>query len=198
MKLCENVTFTYTGATAPVLKELCLDLEPGGRMALAGASGSGKTTLFYLLSGLYKPDAGFVSPQSVSMVFQEDRLPPRLTALEQLRLVAPQREESALCAMLEELGLAGWENARPEEMSGGMRRRVALARAAAFSAPLWLLDEPFNGLDVQSLAQAARFVLNHLPHDGMLIAALHKPEEAALLEAPITELFSLQKTEPPA
>lgn len=191
MKFCDRVCFSYADA-GPVLRQLTLSMEPGRRIALTGPSGSGKTTLLYLLAGLYRPQAGKVNAPEVSMVFQEDRLAPGLTALGQLRLVAPRRTDDELCALLAELGLAGWENALPEKMSGGMRRRVALARAAAFNRPLWLLDEPFTGLDADSLALAASFVLRHIPKDGYLAAALHKTEEASLLEASLIPLASLQ------
>lgn len=191
MNFCDRLSFAYPDA-APVLRHLSLSMTPGQRIALTGPSGSGKTTLLYLLAGLYRPQTGTVDAPEVSMVFQEDRLAPGLTALGQLRLVAPRREERELRALLAELGLTGWEDAPPTKMSGGMRRRVALARAAAFDRPLWLLDEPFTGLDADSLEQAAAFVLRHLPKDGYLIAALHKEEEAALLRANPVPLDSLQ------
>lgn len=191
MKFCDRLCFAYPDA-GPVLRQLTLSMEPGRRIALTGPSGSGKTTLLYLLAGLYQPQAGKVDAPEVSMVFQEDRLAPGLTALGQLRLVAPRRTESELRALLSELGLAGWENALPGKMSGGMRRRVALARAAAFSRPLWLLDEPFTGLDAGSLELAASFILRHIPKDGYLVAALHKMEEASLLGASLVPLASLQ------
>lgn len=190
MIFCDGVSFRYPGM-GELFRGLNLSMEPGTRMVLGGPSGSGKTTLLYLLAGLLQPEKGAVRTMRASMVFQEDRLLPGLTALEQMRLVAPQRKPEELGRLLEELGLSGWEDAKPGKMSGGMRRRVALARAAAFNAPLWLLDEPFTGLDAENLARAAAFILRRVPADGYVIAALHKPEEAALLEASVTPLAAL-------
>lgn len=187
MMLCENISFAYPGQE-PVLKNFSLSMEPGERIVIMAPSGSGKSTLFSLLAGLLHPIKGTVNLCRTSMVFQEDRLPPSLSALQQLQLVAPHTSNAILYGLLEELGLAGWENACPAQLSGGMRRRIALARAAAFQSSLWLLDEPFTGLDANSIEIAASFILRHIPPDAMLLAALHKPEEAALLKARILSL----------
>ena len=187
MMLCENISFAYPGKEL-IFKNYSLSMEPGEKIALMGPSGSGKSTLFSLLAGLLHPIEGTINLCRTSMGFQEDRLPPSLSALQQLQLVAPHTSNTALCGLLEELGLSGWENACPAQLSGGMRRRVALARAAAFQSNLWLLDEPFTGLDANAIEIAANFILRHIPKDAMLLAALHKPEEAVLLKAHILSL----------
>lgn len=187
MMLCDNISFAYPGREM-LLKNFSLSMEPGERVVIMAPSGSGKSTLFALLAGLLHPIKGTVNLCRTSMVFQEDRLPPSLSALRQLQLVAPHTSNAILYGLLEELGLAGWENACPAQLSGGMRRRIALARAAAFQSRLWLLDEPFTGLDANSIEIAAGFILRHIPPDAMLLAALHKLEEAALLKARILSL----------
>ena len=81
------------------------------------------------------------------MVFQEDRLLPGCTILENLQLVAPERPEAELTALLGELGLSGWEHSRPGKLSGGMRRRAAIARALVNNPATIIADEPTGNLD---------------------------------------------------
>ena len=140
-----NLSFSYDGT--PVFSGLCLSLPDGSRTALLAPSGFGKTTLLRLLCGSLTPQGGSITglpAEGIAMVFQEDRLLPGCTVLENLRLVAPERSDTELTALLGELGLSGWENARPGKLSGGMRRRAAIARALVFHSPLVIMDEPFK------------------------------------------------------
>ena len=164
--------------------------------AILGRSGCGKTTLLRLIAGLETPDAGEVLgvPRTgISMVFQEDRLPPRLSAAGCLRCVlrpAPEREadiREALCA----LGLGGTGAQPVNEFSGGMRRRVALARALLFPSPLVLLDEPFKGLDADTRAQAIAFARPRLQGRTALLVT-HDPED---VEAFGAQALRLERTE---
>ena len=88
---------------------------------------------------------------------------PQLTARENIRLVMEQPDDQWICQMMEQLGLAGWEDALPQELSGGMQRRVAIARAFAYgkqygSRTVYLLDEPLKGLDEQAAAQTLALI----------------------------------------
>jgi len=145
----KNVYKRYGGIA--VLRGISLDFSPGGRYQLWGPSGCGKTTLLRLLMGLEKPDAGeIVAAEAMAAVFQENRLCPWLTAEENIRLVNP-KARAADC--LAALGLPLDE--RPvAEYSGGMQRRVALARALLSESEALLLDEPFTGLDEESRDKA--------------------------------------------
>jgi len=145
----QNVYKSY--GDIAVLENVTLSFAPGGRYQISGPSGCGKTTLLRLLMGLEKPDAGVVdAPESMAAVFQENRLCPWLTAEENIRLVNP-KAEAADC--LTALGLP-LDKRVVSEYSGGMQRRVALARALLAGREVLLLDEPFTGLDEASRDRA--------------------------------------------
>ncbi len=180
-----HVTFSYPGKT--ILRDFSLSVAGGERVALMGPSGRGKTTLLRLMAGLEIPDSGTVTgipPQGVSMVFQENRLVPGMTLLENLALAAPKRERPELLELLAALGLSGEENSLPASLSGGMARRAALARAAALGSPLVLLDEPFTGLDEENRRLAADFLKTQF-RDAAMVAVVHHREEAELLGAAV-------------
>lgn len=151
-----------------------------GTILLRGASGSGKTTLLRVLAGLLTPDAGEVSGltgRKIGMVFQEDRLLPWRTTLENVSLTSDRTTAKDL---LERLDLADALHLKSAALSGGMRRRVALARALAYSDDVLLLDEPFNGLDSERRAQAASLLQRC---SRLRIVATHTVEDADLLNA---------------
>ena len=150
-----NLCFSY--GDAPLLCNLNLAIDAGERVLLSGPSGGGKTTLLHLLCGLLRPAAGQIAaPPRLGVVFQEDRLLPTLTALQNLALVNPGLGQGPCLSLLEELGIAPWAHSLPGDLSGGQRRRVAIARALAFDCQALLLDEPFQGLDAASRLQTAR------------------------------------------
>lgn len=144
------------GVTA--LSGLDLDVRPGEWLSLLGPSGCGKSTALRLIAGLLRPTAGTVErrlpgPHEIGFVFQEPTLMPWATvegniALP-LEILKTPREEvrSRVAELIERVGLAGFERARPRELSGGMKMRVSIARALATTPRLLLLDEPFAALD---------------------------------------------------
>ena len=138
-----------------VFSGFTLEVPSRGVTALMGPSGCGKTTALRLLAGLEEPDAGSVEdvPERLSMVFEDDALLPWATALANVELVGAGRDTSL--RLLSELGLAGRERVHASCLSGGERRRVAVARALASPADAFLLDEPTQRLD----DAAARAVL---------------------------------------
>lgn len=145
----KNVSFSYGGEK--IIDNFSCRFESGERVCLKGASGRGKTTLLRLLCALEKPESGSVTLESgkkVGVVFQEDVLLPWLTALENVAVVSNKKsaKESAE-NLLREFGLGESLEKYPEELSGGMCRRVALARAVAFEPDVLILDEAFKGLD---------------------------------------------------
>ena len=161
---------------------------PGGRITVVeGKSGCGKTTLLRLIAGLERPDGVAirgVPDGGLSMMFQEDRLPPQLTAAGCLRTVlkkTPERDDR-IDAALAALGLSDAPNQPVREFSGGMRRRVALARALLYPSPLVLLDEPFKGLDAATRRAAVDFARPLLAGRTVLLVT-HDPEDADAFEA---------------
>ena len=153
----------------------------GTLTCVTGRSGCGKTTLLRLIAGLEAPEGGTITgapAAGISMVFQEDRPPPRLSAANCLRCVlkkGPERE-ARIAGALSALALPAEDDQPVCEYSGGMRRRVALARALLFPSPLVLLDEPFKGLDAATRARAVGFTLPLLAGRTTLLVT-HDPED---------------------
>ena len=176
-----NLRKAYDGHV--VLDGLSHTFPQGTLTCVTGRSGCGKTTLLRLIAGLDTPDAGRVlgMPEGgISMVFQEDRLPPQLDAADCLRCVLKRdaRREARIAGALASLGLAEASGQPVREYSGGMRRRVALARALLFPSPLVLLDEPFKGLDAATRRQAIDFCRSLLAGRTTLLVT-HDPEDIA-------------------
>lgn len=118
-------------------------------MALIGPSGCGKTTLLNIISGLTAPDKGTVEGAEgrLSYMFQSARLLPWRTVEENIRLVREDAPREEVRALISAVGLDGFARYYPGQLSGGMARRCALARAFHFGGELFLMDEPFQGLD---------------------------------------------------
>lgn len=145
--LLKNVTKEYDGKR--VLDGISLEIPERGIFGIFGASGQGKTTLIRIICGLEQPDGGeIIGTQGLkfSVVFQEDRLFPTLTALENVALVS---DKATAAEMLERVGLSESADKYPSELSGGMSRRTAIARALAYSGDAMILDEPFKGLEAE-------------------------------------------------
>jgi len=145
-----------SGGRLHVLGELSIALANGEVAAIVGPSGCGKTTLLRIIVGLDHDFEGSVTLPAhgrLGVVFQEPRLLPWRTVEQNLRLVAPQASDAALDALFATLGLAEHRRHYPGELSLGLARRVALARAFAVEPELLVLDEPFVSLDA---ALAAR------------------------------------------
>jgi sulfonate transport system ATP-binding protein len=152
------------GGRLHVLGELSLALENGQVAALVGPSGCGKTTLLRIITGLDRDFEGAVSlppDRRLGVVFQEPRLLPWRTVEENVRLAAPHASAAALTALFATLGLTGHRQHYPGELSLGLARRVALARAFAVEPDLLILDEPFVSLDAP-LAERLRAELIEL------------------------------------
>ncbi len=179
----EHVSYAY--GKKQVLNDLSLTLNDGELLAVMGESGCGKSTLLHLIAGLKQPKSGtlqssFVKP---AYVFQEPRLFPWLTVLENLLAVLDRpTEEDAQKAkeILSELGLVDCAALYPAQLSGGMKSRVALARALVYDGDLYLLDEPFAALDEERRQTLIAFLRKRFQENGAAaILVTHQTEDAA-------------------
>jgi NitT/TauT family transport system ATP-binding protein len=153
-----------TGGRLQVLGELSITLPKGKVAALVGPSGCGKTTLLRVIMGLDRDFEGVVSLPAncrLGVVFQEPRLLPWWTVEQNIRLAVPQASPEALSALFAGLELTEHRRHYPGELSLGLARRVALARAFAIEPDLLILDEPFVSLDAP-LAERLRAELVEL------------------------------------
>jgi ABC-type nitrate/sulfonate/bicarbonate transport system ATPase subunit len=192
-----NQARSHTGgsATTPALVDVSLRAAAGEVVAVVGPSGCGKTTLLELICGLQQPDAGSVRCAPAALMPQRDLLLPWLSAVDNAALaprIARTRRTQArarAAALFAELGLDGFEQARPHELSGGMRQRVAFVRTLLSDKPVLCLDEPFGALDAITRAEMQAWLeraLQREPHTVVLVT--HDVEEAVLLADRVTVL----------
>jgi ABC-type nitrate/sulfonate/bicarbonate transport system ATPase subunit len=200
------VDFERPGGRLEVLEGIDLDVEPGEVVALIGPNGSGKSTLLRVAAGLLAPRDGSVEldgraiaepDPAIGLVFQEPRLLPwRSVAanvaypLELAGWPRPRRA-ARINELLELIGLAGWADARPSQLSGGMRQRVALARALALEPRVLLLDEPFSALDALTRERLNLELLDLWARTGTsIIVVTHSIQEAIFLADRVAVLSS--------
>jgi NitT/TauT family transport system ATP-binding protein len=200
VRACKQAYHKEANTELVVLDDVNLTLREGEIVALLGRSGSGKSTLLRIVAGLLEPTAGEVRwrdrpvrgpAEGVAMVFQSFALFPWLTVRENVEIgleargVARSDREERAEAAIDLIGLGGFENAYPKELSGGMRQRVGLARALVVHPDLLLMDEPFSALDVLT-AENLRTDLIDLWSEGKLpvrsvLMVTHNIEEAVLM-----------------
>lgn len=171
-----------------VLRNLSFAVEPGEFVALVGPSGCGKTTLLNVLSGYIKPSGGTVRVSgNARTVYQHDGLFPWLTVRENIMLGLRSVTDAAvrsgrLAEMVRLIGLEGFEDHYPHQLSGGMRQRAELGRALAGDTDILLMDEPFSSLDYLTrlrLRHELALMLAERPRTVVLVT--HDIEEAAQL-----------------
>lgn len=154
----EKLTVSY--GEKRVLDHFSLEI-PQGVTVLSGPSGCGKTTLLRTIAGLERPESGQVEgipPSETAILFQEDRLFPWRTVEQHLTDVLPRSRWEEVPRWIALAELEGEENRRPDALSGGMRRRLALVRCLALGGKLYLLDEPFTGIDPERTQRLMAFL----------------------------------------
>ena len=181
-----KVTRRYGALTA--LAGIDLDVRANAVTAVVGPSGCGKSTLLELVAGLQAPDEGEISRQPSAYMPQRDLLLPWRDALGNAALAlecqgVPRSEARRRAEPLfERFGLAEFEHARPAELSGGMRQRVAFLRTLLPGRPVLLLDEPFGGLDSLTRSSMQRWLADALAQEPRTVLLVtHDVEEAIVL-----------------
>ncbi len=180
-----DLTFSY--GEKEIFNNFSLEIKKGERIWLSGPSGCGKTTLVKLILGLVKAQKGQIvtNHMTPSVVFQENRLLPFYTLMQNITLVGG--DEALANENLTALGIGETKELYPAFLSGGMKRRAAIARALSVPFDLLILDEAFNGIDEKNL-QSAVDRINALTKDKTVILITHNPEEAELLGAKKVEI----------
>ena len=174
-----------------VFDNYSLNIEEEKITAIMGGSGVGKTTLLRILSHLDNDFEGTIinKPEKPSWVFQEDRLLPWLSVYQNLQLILPPDKpniKAKIDNILQKVGLVEAKAKKPNELSGGMKRRVALARAFIADSKVLLLDEPFKGLDKTMKLKIANILLDEARKDKKTVLIVtHDQEIAALADCNI-------------
>jgi ABC-type nitrate/sulfonate/bicarbonate transport system ATPase subunit len=170
------------------LQDVSLAVDEGEVVAVVGPSGCGKTTLLELVCGLQEPDAGTVEAPPAALMAQRDLLLPWAGALDNAALalrgqgVARAEARERARPLLQAFGLQGFERARPGELSGGMRQRVAFARTLLAGRPVLCLDEPFGALDTLTRHELQGWLTEALARESRTVLLVtHDVEEAILL-----------------
>lgn len=188
--MIKEITKSY--GKQKVLENISFNLNESERICIYGKSGIGKTTLLRIIAGLEKADSGKITFMGkVSMVFQEDRLLENTDVYTNLYCVLGSRFDKAEADMhLKEVGLEGAGNKIVSELSGGMKRRVAIVRCMMKSSETILLDEPFKGLDTILKDNIIRYVVKYL-NGRAVIMVTHDISEAEKIQAEIIEIKNL-------
>ncbi|MBE3604410.1 ABC transporter ATP-binding protein, partial [bacterium] len=206
-----NVSKSFAQATGAlrVLENISFTVEQGEFVAVVGPSGCGKSTMLRIINGLMPPTSGQVLYRGrqidginldCAMVFQSFALMPWLTVKANVELgleargVAPAEREKRASVYIDKVGLDGFEEAYPRELSGGMKQRVGLARALAVEPQLLLMDEPFSALDALTAITLREELLDIWQSADMpvhnIIIVTHMIEEAVELADRILVLAS--------
>lgn len=198
-----NISKNYGDVEA--LRDLSLEFPSGQLTSLLGPSGCGKTTLLKIIAGLLQPTAGSVEVNGKAVagpgpdrafVFQDFALMPWASVMRnvafglELRGVARSEREAIAEKYIKDVGLGGFENSFPHELSGGMRQRVGLARALSVDADVLLMDEPFSAVDEQTRRKFQEDLLALVEHENKtFIFVTHSIEEAVYVSDQIAILL---------
>lgn len=184
----KNVSFSY--GELQILKNFNLAVNRGECVQLYGASGSGKTTVARIILGLEDADDGnIIIPKKISTVFQEDRLLENFDIQKNIRVVLSKEQYAIADNLLKEIGLYDVRKKKAAALSGGMKRRVALIRAIAYGGDALILDEPFNGLDIDNKQIAAKIIKREfIDKNKPVLLITHVKEDAELLNAKIVNI----------
>ena len=183
-----NLHFSFEDTT--IFDGLNLEFPDGKITAVMAPSGKGKSTLLRLIAGLLTPSQGSIDTNghSVGIMFQEPRLFGQLTVLQNVMLVIKKDKNKQVRAMelLVAFGVADAADKYPEELSGGMAKRVSLARAIAYNPDILLLDEPFSALDVQTREEVMRKTRQLLAAKTVILVTHDQSEAQSFADHTVT------------
>lgn len=184
--IIDNISKSF--GSHKVVENFSLVLPENGTVCLWGKSGSGKTTIMNMVAGIIRPDKGKIvgtEDKKISYVFQENRLVPWLSAKDNVKLVidSKHKDEEALF-WLDKLMLSDIADKKPVSLSGGMQRRISIARSLANKADVILLDEPFTGLDMQT-KDVVMNIIKDMTKSAIILLITHNYYEAKFLSESI-------------
>jgi len=207
----KGISKVYPDGTE-ALREVSFDMSQGRSCSIIGPSGCGKTTLLFILSGILKPSKGkamiegkeVVSPsKEVALILQDYGLFPWKTVYENVALgleirshsvkssISKKERKRIVLSLLQDLGLKGFENHYPKQLSGGMQQRIGFARALALNPKILLMDEPLSSLDALTRETLQNFLLALWKNNRMtMLLVTHNIEEAVFLGEKIIVLSS--------
>ena len=198
----DHVSYQYPSEDFDIIDELSFEVEPGSFHCILGVSGCGKSTIFRMTNGLLQPKKGtiYVNGQPISgqkqycgYMPQKDLLFPWRSVGENLALpmeisrkLSKKEQSERIDQALNEVGLAGCRDKRPDELSGGMRQRAAFARTMLTGSDLLLLDEPFSALDFLTRISMQEWLLDQWQkHRNTILFFTHDVEEALFLSSSV-------------
>ncbi|MBW2333523.1 MAG: ABC transporter ATP-binding protein [Deltaproteobacteria bacterium] len=220
--ICKTFGDSDSQEIVPVLEDIDYSIGSGRFVSIVGPSGCGKSTLIRIIAGLERVTKGEVllggskikyGKDLIGLVFQEYALFPWRTALQNIQIgleimgICKKDSESAATEYMKALGLSGFENQYPRELSGGMQQRVAIARTLITNPQVVLMDEPFGSLDSQTRNDLQEFLLSlWRKRNKTIIFVTHNVDEAVFLSdeiillserpAQITRIFELDFPRP--
>ena len=191
MLIVENISHNF--GVLPVLENISFEVADNEIVAVIGPSGCGKSTLLNIIAGLEKTHSGTISgvENGKAFVFQDDRLLPWRTVWQNISIVNDMENTVEIENLISDVGLEGFGDYKPEQRSGGMKKRCSIARAFYYKSEILLMDEPFQGLDYFSRQEMLKILLRVWnQHKQTVLFITHEIDEALMVANRIIILSS--------
>lgn len=191
MLIVENISHDF--GVLPVLENISFEVADNEIVAVIGPSGCGKSTLLNIIAGLEKTHSGTISgvENGKAFVFQDDRLLPWRTVWQNISIVNDMENTVEIENLISDVGLEGFGDYKPEQLSGGMKKRCSIARAFYYKSEILLMDEPFQGLDYFSRQEMLKILLRVWnQHKQTVLFITHEIDEALMVANRIIILSS--------
>jgi NitT/TauT family transport system ATP-binding protein len=189
----DHVNKKYDDEVGITMRDITLSIADGSFVCIVGGSGSGKSTILKLIARIKEPSSGtIITPDVVSMVFQTSALLPWLTVFNNVKLpikftkMTREERKKATAKYIKLVGLEGFENKYPHDLSEGQKQRVGIARALIVNPDVLLLDEPFSALDIKTARELYTDLIKIWKKTNKTVVMVsHNVEEAVLLSQEI-------------